>query len=72
MSDIAIRPLERTKKKCLCCGNEMELFPYEDRDLCDRCFVVVCREVFVEANDGMTVEEAKEKIRKDIENGKTI
>lgn len=31
MSDIVIRPIERIKKKCLCCGNEMELFVYEDR-----------------------------------------
>ena len=68
MSDIVIRPIERIKKKCLCCGNEMELFVYEDRDFCDRCFYIVCREVFNKANDGMTVEEVKEKIRRIIEN----
>ena len=46
----------------------MELFVYEDRDFCDRCFYIVCREVFNKANDGMTVEEVKEKIRRIMEN----
>ena len=68
MSDIVIRPIERIKKKCLCCGEEMELFIYEEyRDFCDRCFPIVCREVFNKANDGMTVEEVKERIRRIIE-----
>ena len=67
MSDIVIRPIERIKKKRLCCGNEMELFVYEDRDFCDRCFIIVCREVFNKANDRMTVEEVKERIRRNIE-----
>lgn len=67
MSDIVIRPIEKIKKKCLCCSKEMELFVYEDRDFCDRCFPIVCREVFNKANDGMTVEEVKERIRRIIE-----
>ena len=68
MSDIVIRPIERIKKKCLCCGNEMELEPYIEQDFCDRCFYIVCREVFNKANDRMTVEEVKERIRRNIEN----
>ena len=68
MSDIVIRPIERIKKKCLCCRNEMELFVYENRDFCDRCFPIVCQEVFNKANDGLTVAEVKEKIRRNIEN----
>ena len=68
MSDIVIRPIERIKKKCLCCGNEMELEPYIEQDFCDRCFYIVCREVFNKANDGLTVAEVKEKIRRIIEN----
>jgi len=44
----------------------MELFIYDERDFCDRCFIIVCREVFNKANDGMTVEEVKEKIRRSI------
>ena len=64
MSDVVIRPIERIKKKYLCCGNEMELFVYEDRNFCDRCFIIVCREVFKKANDGLTVAEVKEKIRR--------
>ena len=68
MSDIVIRPIERIKKKCLCCGNEMELEPYIEQDFCDRCFYIVCREVFNKANDGLTVAEDKEKIRRIIEN----
>lgn len=67
MSDIVIRPIERIRKKCLCCGKEMEIFPYIKQDFCDRCFSIVCREVFNKANDGMTVEEVKEKIRRNIE-----
>lgn len=67
MSDIVIRPIERIKKKCLCCGKEMELFVYEDRDFCDKCFVIVCREVFNKANNDMTVKEIKERIRRIIE-----
>lgn len=66
-NDIVIRPIERIKKKCLCCGKEMKLFIYEDRDFCDRCFLIVCREVFSKANDRMTVEEVKERIRRIIE-----
>lgn len=46
----------------------MELFIYEYRDFCDRCFPIVCREVFNKANDGMTVEEIRERIRENIEN----
>ena len=64
MSDIVIRPIERIKKKCLCCGNEMELFVYENRDFCDRCFYIICQEVFNKENDRMTVGEVKEKIRR--------
>lgn len=30
MSNIVVRPIEKIKKKCLCCGNEMELFIYEE------------------------------------------
>ena len=67
MSDVVIRPIERIKKKCLCCGNEMELEPYIEQDFCDRCFYIVCREVFNKANDRMTVEEVKERIRRTIE-----
>lgn len=68
MIDIVVRPMEKIKKKCLCCGKEMELEPYIEQDFCDRCFIVVCREVFNKANDGMTVEEVKERIRRIIEN----
>lgn len=67
MSEWIIMPIERIKKKCLCCGNEMELFIYEDRDFCDRCFPIVCREVFNKANNDMTVKEIKERIRRTIE-----
>ena len=67
MSDIVIRPIERIKKKCLCCDKEMKIFIYEDRDFCDRCFYIVCQEVFNKANDGLTVAEVKEKIRRSIE-----
>ena len=49
-------------------GKEMEIFPYEEQDFCDRCFFVVCREVFNKANDGMTVEEVRERIKKNVEN----
>lgn len=57
----------RIKKKCLCCGNEIELFLYEDRDFCDRCYIVICREVFNKANGNMTIKEIRERIRKNIE-----
>lgn len=63
MSDIVVRPIEKIKKKCLCCGKEMELEWYMEQDFYDRCFIIICREVFNKANDGMTVEEVKEKIR---------
>lgn len=65
---VTARPVEKIKKNCLCCGKEMELELHEERDFCDRCFPVVCREVFNKANDGMTVEEVKEVIRKNLEN----
>lgn len=54
--DLMIMPIIKIKKKCLCCGKEMEVLPYvEERDFCGRCFPIVCREVFNKANDGMTV-----------------
>ena len=67
-NDVVIRPIEKIKKKCLCCGEEMEIFPYTEQDFCDRCFPIVCREVFAKANDGMTIKEVKERIRRNIEN----
>lgn len=39
MSDIIVNPIEKIKKKCLCCGKEMEIFPYVEQDFCDRCFI---------------------------------
>ena len=66
--DIVVRPIEKIKKKCLACGKEMEMFWYEDRDFCNRCFIIACREVFNKANDGMTVMEVRERIRRNIEN----
>lgn len=45
-NDVIIRPIEKIKNKCLCCDKEMKIFIYEDRDFCDRCFPIVCREVF--------------------------
>lgn len=56
-------PIVKIRKKCLCCGKEMEIFPYEDKDFCDRCFPVVCREVFNKENDGLAVEEVRERIK---------
>lgn len=65
MSDIVITSSKKIKKKCLCCcGEEMEIFPYTEQDFCDRCFYIVCREVFNKANDRMTVKEVKERIRR--------
>ena len=70
MSDIVVNPIVKVRKPCLCCGEEMELFVYEDRDFCDICFRVVCREVFNKANDGLTVAEVKERIRRIILGGR--
>ena len=67
MSELIVGPIEKIKKKCLCCGEEMELFVYENRDFCDRCFYIDCRKVFKKANDRMTVKEVKERIRRNIE-----
>ena len=68
MNDVVVMQMGKIKRKCLCCGKEMELEPYIEQDFCDRCFIVVCREVFAKANDGMTVEEVRERIRRNIEN----
>lgn len=46
----------------------MEVEPYIEQDFCDRCFIVVCREAFNKANDGMTVKEVRERIKRNIEN----
>lgn len=66
MADLIYMPMEKIKRKCLCCGKEMILEPYIEQDFCDRCFIVVCREVFNKANDGRTVKEVKEKIKRNI------
>ena len=52
---------EILRLKCML-ENEIEIFLYEDRDFCDSCFPIVCREVFNKANNRMTVKEVKEKI----------
>ena len=67
MANMLWVPPERVKKNCLCCGEEMTLEPYEERDFCNRCFPVVCREVFNKANDGLTVTEVKERIKKELD-----
>ena len=66
MTDFVVVPIEKIKRKCLCCGDEMEIFPYEDKDFCDRCFAVICREFFNKANDGLTMEEFREKVRNEM------
>lgn len=65
--ELTANRIKKIKKNCLCCGKEMEIFPYEERDFCDRCFLIVCREVFNKSNDGLTVKEVKEKIGRIIE-----
>lgn len=70
--DIVIMPVTKIKKKCLCCGKEMEIEPYLSQDFCDRCFVIVCREVFNKENDNLTIKELREKVGKIIENGETL
>lgn len=70
--DIIVMPVTKIKKKCLCCGKEMEIEPYIEQDFCDRCFVVVCREVFNKENDSLTAKEIREKIGKIIENKETL
>ena len=64
ISDVITSPILKIKKKCLCCGEEMELYPYVEQDFCDICFPVICREAFNKENDRMTVGEVKEKIRR--------
>lgn len=65
-SDLKIMATVKIKKKCPCCGKEMEILPYVDQDLCDRCLCVVCKEVFNKENDNLTVEEVKERISEDL------
>ena len=67
ISDVIVNPIVKVRKRCLCCGEEMEIFPYIEQDFCDICFPIVCREVFNKANDRMTVKEVKERIRRNIE-----
>ena len=54
--DLVYAPMGKIEKKCLCCGKVMELDITEDRDFCDRCFIIVCREVFNKANGKMGYE----------------
>lgn len=70
--DIVIMPVTKIKKKCLCCGKEIEIEPYLEQDFCDRCFVIVCREFFNKENDNLTIKELREKVGKIIENGETL
>ena len=67
ISDVIVNPIVKVRKRCLCCGEEMEIFPYIEQDFCDICFPIVCREVFNKSNDRMTVKEVKERIRRIIE-----
>lgn len=65
--NLRVSSLEKIKKKCLCCGKVMELRPVENKEFCDKCYVIVCQEVYNKANDGMTVREVRERIKKRIE-----
>lgn len=53
----------KIKKKCLCCGCEISVFPWIIQDFCDRCYPVVLQEVFDKNNDNLTVEKLKNKIK---------
>lgn len=64
LSNLVVRPIEKIKKRCLCCGNEMELFLYEDKDFCDRCYIIVCKEVFNKENGDLTIKEVRERIKR--------
>ena len=67
--DIIVMPVTKIKKKCLCCGKEMKIEPYIEQDFCDRCFVIICRELFNKENNNLTIKELREKVGKIIENG---
>lgn len=66
--DIVVMPVTKIKKRCLCCGEEMEIDPYIKQDFCNRCFIVICREFFNKENDSLTVKELRGKFRKILTN----
>lgn len=63
MDPLNIKPVTCEDRTCICCGKIFKAMPYEVADFCERCFVVVCKELFNDENDGMLISELKEKIK---------
>lgn len=64
--------IEPEKRTCLCCKNTFWIEPFIEQEFCNRCFPIVCREVFDKNNGSLTIEELKEKIQtkiKEADNG---
>ena len=66
-SPLIIMPINKVKKTCLCCGKQFEIFPYFIQDFCDRCYPIVCKEVFDNSNGKLTCKQLVDKIKKEIE-----
>ena len=67
MKDIILNSIQKEYRKCLCCGKEFYVDSFIEQDFCNRCYPVVCKNVFDKANGNLTIKELKEKIKKEIE-----
>ena len=60
---IEIQPIKKISKECLNCGTKFLIEPYVIQDFCNRCFLIVCKAVFDEANGDLTCKQLIEKLK---------
>ncbi|MBO7518622.1 MAG: hypothetical protein J6T31_05880 [Methanobrevibacter sp.] len=66
-SPLIIPAIRKEKRNCLCCGKQFEVEPFIIKDFCNRCYPIVCKEVYDESNGKLTCKQLVDKINKEIE-----
>lgn len=67
ISPLIVIKIRKQKRKCLCCGEQFEEYPYIISDFCNRCFPIVCKAVFDKSNENLTCKQLVDKVRKESE-----
>lgn len=63
MKNLICNQLKEEKKKCLCCGKDIFVLPIWEKDFCDSCYRIICKELFNKQNDKLTIKEIRNKIK---------
>lgn len=63
MNGLICNQIKEEKKKCLCCGKDIFVLPIWEKDFCDSCHIIICKELFNKQNDKLTIKELRNKIK---------